>query len=277
MVYSLDELDGCFPLNTIVPGLEHFKPPPGDFTADGEWEHLYDVFALSRGCHRAGSLRLRRSAHGDNETRLQSTYDKVSPGGFRHVLNADMVCGTDSLATPVRWSWRYTTRDAKGQVVPGTAFEKRARCDGETVTVSDKLAARTFKLTQSPVLSWALFEAVQRLPRESFDPLRFTLIDEFDLPKPNQSIRYRNRLTVRLGGKRVQREQWRRLEKGRVRRTRWEREGGTDTVLHSYTHTGDGILPWVYWVDDSGRLLFARAGLKAFIMKEAKGSPDGKS
>ena len=41
---------------------------------------------------------------------------------------------------------------------------------------------------------------------------------------------------------------------------------GQPVRLHAYDHLGEGIVPWIYWVDDRGRLLLAVSGLEAYLL-----------
>ena len=114
-----------------------------------------------------------------------------------------------------------------------------------------------------------LLDAVQRLPRAAFEPKRFTLLDDFDVVKANQTLAYRKTVEVLLGGRRVQKQHWEKLEKGRIRKTSWGREGDRPVRLHAYEHLGDAIVPEVYYVDDQGRLLFMVAGIEAYVWEAA--------
>ena len=86
---------------------------------------------------------------------------------------------------------------------------------------------------------WSLFDAVQRLPGKATRPLRFTMLEEMDLVKPDQRLEFREETDLEVG----------------------------DTTLHlrGYQQIGWGVLPWQYWVDDQGRLLFAFSGVRACI------------
>jgi len=69
-----------------------------------------------------------------------------------------------------------------------------------------------------------------------------------------------------LGQREVRKQRWVQLEKGRIRKTYMAKEGGRDVRLHAYSQVGRGIVPWVYWVDEQGRLLFIVAGLEGYVL-----------
>ena len=112
------------------------------------------------------------------------------------------------------------------------------------IDLTDGRTQRQIPAPGAYAVNWALFEAVGRLPREEFEPLRFTMLDHFDQLKPGQVLSYRETADVSLGGRSVR--------------------------LHAYDHLGEGIVPWIYWVDDEGRLLFAVSGLEAYLLDSFK-------
>jgi hypothetical protein len=48
--------------------------------------------------------------------------------------------------------------------------------------------------------------------------------------------------------------------------------GAGPRTLHAWRLTGKGIIPTVYWVDASGRLLFVLSGSEVYVLKEADGA-----
>jgi hypothetical protein len=95
--------------------------------------------------------------------------------------------------------------------------------------------------------------------------MRFTLLDDFDQVKPDQTLAPHGQVTLTLGGSRVVRHRVEKLEKGTVHRPVVEREGGRNVVLRQYSQTGRGVVPWVYYVDEAGRLFFVVAGIEAYV------------
>ena len=94
-------------------------------------------------------------------------------------------------------------------------------------------------------INWLLLEAVGRLPRAAFPPLGFTLLEDFDRPKPHHTLHYAETVNLALPA---------------------QRHAGEALRLHVYHHLGDGNMPWVYWVDDQGGLLFAVSGFEAYVL-----------
>jgi len=93
-------------------------------------------------------------------------------------------------------------------------------------------------------VNWSLFDAVQRLPGADTPARTFTLIDHFDQVKPETTLSFRKAMDVRVAG-------------GRTLRTR------------AYQQLGCGNVPWVYWTDEAGRLLWVVAGLEGYVLEPA--------
>ena len=114
-----------------------------------------------------------------------------------------------------------------------------------TIVIQDPHETKALPVAGPYTLNWCLFDAVQRLPREKTQPLGFTLIDHFDEPKADCTLAFRKRMDVAVAG-------------------------GRTIATYSYDQLGRGNVPWVYWVDDRGRLLFVAAGLEAYALESSK-------
>jgi len=267
-----------FTLNTIAGQLLGFQPPTDPFDPQDDWELAYGIFSLGGSRTRAvrigrvGNLRIRRRRDTNDGTVLNIDCEKRASGGYRRQVTAELHCRADALATPVRWSFASHTLSSDGELVENTALAKTAAAERGKVEIRDGKSRRTIDVPSAFTVNWALFEAVQRLPRKAFEPLRFTMLDHFDQVKRNQVLSYRKTADVLLGERRVLKHRWEQLEKGRVRKSSWALTGGQVVRLHAYDQVGAGIVPWVYWVDDQGRLLFVIAGLEAYILDSPKAS-----
>ena len=235
-----------FTLNVVAPHLKGFRPPQGPHDPRGDWTLAYVVYTLGaiRGPGgRLGGLVVRRRAADDGGATLAIEYEKrVNPQHVQKVV-AEITCRGDALATPVRWTFSSEIAGRAGGAdgpVENTRLEQSATAEDGHVEIRDGTHSRRLAAGPPFAINWALFEAVGRLPRETFDPIRFTLLDHFDQLKPAQVLSYRLSADVQLAGQPVR--------------------------LHAYDHLGEGIVPWIYWVDDRGRLLFAVSGLEAYLV-----------
>ena len=116
--------------------------------------------------------------------------------------------------------------------------EKAIVRDGKVKTTA---MGRSFEreISSGFTSNWSLFDAVQRLPGEETSTLDFTLLEDLDLIKDRQQLSY-----------------WQSAEFG---------FGESICPLVGYQHTGQGILPYQYWVDEHNRLLFVISGIRAYI------------
>ena len=245
-----------FPLNAIHRGLFDCAPPAGAHDPEGDWELTYRICTLSRRCEHVGDLGLKRRNQG-KEFLLGVRYDKYMPQGYRQWIEAEIRCSKDRLPKPLAWTFLSEIRDPEGQPIEGTRTEH---------TQEDLQSVPSTPYT----LNWILFECVPRLPKEPFEPIRFTLLDHFDQVKPDYRLGFRESLWTVLGGSRVQATQIEELEKGRVARKVWDMEGAVATPLTGYDLVGRGNVPWVFYVDEQGRLLYVVAGLESYMIECAE-------
>lgn len=208
----------------------------GGVDGSGAYTATYAMLAMPRRPGRVGTIRYTKKPAGDGSTIAMTMEDGQCRGCVQKV-SAVMHCNTGRLSTPVRWE--CTEEMFRGDTpVPGTKIAKSATVRDGTLTVAGAAASRTQKIGDAYTVNWALFDAVGRLPRETFEPVRFVLLDHFDQYKPNQAVHYRNSLKVAL-------------KTGPV-------------MLHLYDHFGCGNLPWTYFVNDGGIMVLAVAGLEAY-------------
>ena len=234
-----------FTLNVVAPHLKGFRPPQGPHDPRGDWTLAYVVYTLGgigNPGGRIGRLVVHRKAAADGGASVGIEYEKnVNPRRVQRV-GAEIACRGDALATPVRWTFcsELTGRADGAEPIEGTRIEQSAVAEAGQVEIRDGTRSRRLAVGPPFTINWALFEAVGRLPREPFDPIGFTLLDHFDQPKPCQVLSYRLSTDVELAGQPVR--------------------------LHAYDQLGEGIVPWIYWVDDAGRLLMAVSGLEAYVL-----------
>jgi len=227
------------PFLQTLGALDVLKPPAGAFDPVGTWRHTYRLW-LVQPWSSGGALALSRKPLPDGKIALTADLRLAERGGFERRTHATLTCAADRLATPLSWTLESHGLDLEDKpITRADVTEKGTLADGE-LAVAFGGQTRKQSVPSPATSNWSLFDAVQRLPREKTQPLSFTLIEDMDLVKPNQRLTFRETTTVALGGKTVR--------------------------LHGYQQTGQGILPWQYWVDDAGRLLLAFSGVRAYIL-----------
>ena len=236
---------GDFTLEFAAARLKDFKPPTAEFDPRGRWKLTYGVYtfaAIKAGTTpggRTGSLTLFREPR-DGGSVVEVDFEKHLIGGASQRVIARLVCRDDALATPSEWDYSSEFFDRAKDPLPAAGLEKSAKILEGRVEIDDGKYTQLIQIDGPFTINWALFEAVGRLPRGPFAPLEFTLLDHFDQVKGGQTLVYRKSLSMELGDR--------------------------DVRLHAFDQLGRGIVPWVYWVDDSGRLLAAISGLEAYIL-----------
>jgi hypothetical protein len=231
-----------YSLDIVSDYLAGFTPPDGPFDPRGEWDHRYVMWIALRGQsgkdHKHGALRIRRAvdASGIITLSVSQTTGPLSAGKTGHTT-ARITCRADRLATPRKWEIESRILDAKGKPVPYSQSRVTGEVAGGEIVFSGT-ADRRLRAPKAFTGSWSLFDAVQRLPFDS-DPVQFDMLDDLELMKPRQRLAPGPAVEVALGG-------------GKLK-------------LHSFEQTGDGILPYSYWLDDQHRLLAAVGGVRTFI------------
>lgn len=239
-----------FPLDSLEPYLTKFSPPKGDFETSRSWRQSYGVYSIARiggpGGRRTGRLTLARRAGQDGKAEIDVACDRHLVGGRHKVAGAIEIRPDSVLSTPVSWWFETRLLDPTGRSITGTRMTKTGLLKEDEVLITCTDDVQKTKVSGSCTTNWSLFDAVQRLPREKTKPQRFTLIDHFDQVKPGYLLSYRKTMDVSLGGKKLR--------------------------LAAYDQVGRGNVPWVYWVDGRGRLLFIVAGLEAYVLESSRQS-----
>jgi len=243
-----------YPLRSLATVLPRFQPPRGAFDPAGSWRNVYGVYTLASrtgpAARRVGSLAVERSAGSDGQAAWKVSYGKTLAGGTQKVSGELHGPADDALAAPRSWSFRIRLLDGAGRALARANVDGRAACRDGEVTVAYGAQRRAFHVPGRYTVNWCLFDAVQRLGGKGRKPISFTLIDHFDQPKPGTSLAFRAENVVAVAG-------------GRALRTQ------------AYEQLGPGNVPWVYWVDGRGQLLFVVAGLEGYVLetKPAGGKP----
>lgn len=265
MPQMVTQLTDHFALAHFERALQGFRPPAADFDPAGAWVNCYDIWECSQGTAKLGAMRIERTPLENGRVKLDVTFRKTAKAGTMRA-QMSVECLADELSTPVRWQGQTVSHDAGGVAIEDTLIRETGELvDGQLLVSIGQTTTRT--PVGGPVaLDWCLFDAVQRLPGETLGPLSFTLVDRLSHQvKPDQRLTFRSAPTVELGGRRVWREEKQELERGTVYRPVPAREGAVPVALRAYDQTGRGIVPIVYWVDESGRLLLVLSGLFGYV------------
>jgi hypothetical protein len=234
------------PLSPAVLGelgaLTGLAPPRGAFDPAGAWEQTWRIWAVSGAELRAqlGYLRIRREPDEAGKSVTLSVEKRLNlNGGDAYLTRADIECAADALVSPTAWTVESVVLGTDGEPVEVTAVRESVEVRDDTlhVTAGDKTLVRD---VGGPLTTdWGLFDVVQRLPLSRTAPLEFTVLEELDLPKARQRLSYRGTGEVELEGEKL--------------------------GLSCYQMIGEGLLPYLYWVDEHRRLLMAISHTRAYI------------
>ena len=259
-------LEQLFSLDMLAEHLAGFQTPQAEHDPAGDWQHVYRFYSLAGigdfgGRH--GTVRIERARCGTGRFAMHVECERKTPGQFATRLRADIIARDERLPTPLQWSWQSEIVNSEGKVLPDSHLERSAALKDGLVEIAGRKQKSAVR--EPAVINWLLFDAVGRLPQEQFSPLRFTLVDHFDQIKLGHTLKYVRSATVLLGQIRP------RHLKSDDANGNWqpapsEQSEGRPVRLHVYHHFGEGILPWVYWVDDRGRPLIVVSGIEAYVI-----------
>lgn len=219
--------------------------PPTPFDPNGGWSQSYSIVAVENDAI-AGRLVLSRQP-GETAT-LTVGWAKQSGPGSHWRLNGTIHSSNDPRSGPVDWTYRLQRHGGRyadeGKAVAGTTIERSFTIDRKTLIAKGGLQSAKTLIEQPLLLNWQLFDLSQRLLRHGTQVGPFTLIEQFEVSKPSQWLRYRGPADVDFAdGKRA---------------------------LHAYEQLGVGVVPWVYWVDEkSSRLVAVVSGVEAYVWEKA--------
>jgi len=218
--------------------LKDFSLPTDRFEPNGTWTNMYRLWLVQRHLG-GGSLRLRRERRGNDGVRLRVDLSVAEVSGYLRRTNVVLDCAADALCTPQSWTLESQSLDLEDRPTKGTRFSESGAAGDGSIEIRFGKRTRKEKVPRPFTSNWSLFDAVQRLHGEKTRPLKFAMLEGMDLLKPGQRLELREAKEFKLGGRKLR--------------------------LRGYHQIGRGVLPWQYWVDERGRLLFAFSGLRAFI------------
>ncbi|NOZ22917.1 MAG: hypothetical protein GXP25_17710 [Planctomycetes bacterium] len=221
--------------------LEGFEPPEGDFDPTGAWDHLYRFWLVGNPWQQyRGFFQVTRSAPAEGSLKLCVNRSiLLSQHPAFHNTEIQMTCAADALCTPRSWELKAETRDIHGKPFDESRVEESASVHGGTITTKRNGRDLTRTIPTPFTSDFSLLDVVQRLPKGDTKPIEFALLQEMDEIKEDQSLSYREKLDFEIGGRTL--------------------------PLHCYQQIGRGLLPYRYYVDDHGRLLFAFSAVRAYI------------
>jgi len=228
--------------------IDEIPQTPKQFDPQGNWTNTYRIWTChgfrETGNQNVGFVRIKRGAPGESKTAfgLEIHQEVVEADGMLNIIEVNMMCLNNQLASPFAWKLFNRFIDPDGKIIDelGTKEEVEVRENVKTV----RIGRRTFKRKVAGQFTseWCLFEAVQRLKFDKDSSLSFDILEGLSLLKQGQQLSYRGVDTMNLNRKNIS--------------------------LHRFDQLGDGILPYEYWLDNNHRLVAAVSMNKAYILDE---------
>lgn len=266
---TAEALKTIFPLNGLVNRPANrfpaFELPAGPFDPCGNWRLSYSVHMLRPDFVRRGTLRLSRLVKASGEIVLTVHVESTLTGQCREELRGEVYFNRDDLFTPCRWQYASRIVDSQGNALGMAGLSRSAVVKQDLVEFKDFKTVRRIPAPKPFTVNGCLFDVVQRRSIEAAKT-DFALFDHFENYKPEQSLTFRKSVSVLLGGSEGlaldpnSEREGQRAEPG-------DKEHGIPVRLHAFDHIGIGEIPWVYWVDEKGLLLFAVSGIQAYVFE----------
>jgi hypothetical protein len=247
-----------FLLSLVPQELKGFVPPEGPFDAHGAWTHRYNLYNMTSqfypdfdkkvGMLPTGSLKLERIPKGLGGCTLAFELAKDTAANLVQHISGKLSCAGDALSTPISWDLTETLCAPFGSVAFQRTMRKSGKRAGGALEIAIDGATVRHDSPGAYSSNWALFDAVQRLPRTVETPLQFSLLDGCDALKRGHILAFRRTVNVELPVPESKK---------------------TTMILHRYDHRGSAFSPAAYWTDEQGRVVFFISGIDVWVMAPA--------
>lgn len=228
--------------------LEGFQPSPTPFDPGGTWEQGYRVLIIGRVSPpyqewqsiSAGALSCKREPAQEGSFRLRVRFvaNQSISGKSMDYVEAELLCASDRFASLRRWRRHFLSLSPDGAPVPGSMVSETGEV-AKGYLIFRSTVERKVPLDGPLTANWAVFELLQRLPREGVEEMRFAMLEELEFLRWNQRLVPGKPFEFELGGQRL----------------RWD-------CFHQF---GDGVLPWTYCLDEQRRLVLAASAMRAYV------------
>lgn len=223
---------------------------PSSFDPDGSYTAVYRVWAtqgFEGRDHQQGFIRLRRIQRSLSSFELEIRQVMRDGNKQLHSVDARMVCSRELPSSPIGWT-------LASEFVREDAGRLDDLCQIETGCVNSgvleiRRGDHTHRLIVEANLAsdWGLLETVQRLPFGSEADISFAMLEGLSLLKERHRLSYAGCVS--------------------------EVSPHGEFTLHCFQHTGRGIVPCEYWLDEEHRLLAVIGGGRAYIMEPLMVAP----
>ena len=238
-----------FSLLKIEKLLQEYQLPAEDnFTTDAFLLN-YRLFNLyGNNAAPAGKMKWQLEPSG-NQHLFRFTVERNAGNGitdqsksFLYIAEGEATCKKDDTLTPVKWSVskRISMNGAREGYL-GTRQVSSGSFKDNRIVLKDGKRKITWETGSLPLSwKWGVMALVQNMSKNNQPEVRFSALDEFDALYADQSVKFVKDLPLDCDGS---------LRNFKI-----------------FLHSGDGLLPTVYWVDNYFRTVFVLTGMEAYIL-----------
>ncbi len=241
-----DDKTLCEPLHPALMtnlGLDNPVPKGDGFDPFGSWRICYRIW----GNHgwtwfqnkNMGHLEIIRCP-AENDIRFEVRQVIVNTDGMFQVVEAELRCCPDHLASLIDWSARTTCYDFAQCPMPELSMRTEGRVEKNQVILSVNGRPRQAPLAKGPLISqWTIVDLLQR-GNQACGP-DFTALEHDRKLKPGHRLEISHVISP---------------------------ERTANGLLQPFLQLGSGMLPWEYWRDSHQRILYAFSGSVMLALDE---------
>jgi hypothetical protein len=227
--------------------VDEFPATPKEFDPQANWVNTYRIWTChgfrETGNQNVGFVRFERLADKLNAAHTLKIHQEVAEAdGIVNVIDAEIQCQYDQLASPVRWRLSSRFIGPNGHSQEELSIQEKAQIEGNIVILQTGSRTLRRKVPSRLTCDYSIFEAVQRMKFDKETSLSFDMLEGLSLLKQGQQLSYRSAYQMNLSSNNVS--------------------------LHRFDQLGDGILPCEYWLDNNHRLIVVTSMNKAYILDE---------
>ena len=148
-------------------------------------------------------------------------------GGVDNLLDAEITCNADDLNSLRTWTLHSYEIGPRGEADPLSELTEEGSREGGKISVDSDSYRYSYSPNNPVVTQWTMLDFLIRKATPGLI-VKFDLLQDLSLFKPNQSLVYDGRTLVPL-------------------------KNAREVTLETYAQTGEGILPTHYLLDRQGR------------------------
>ena len=232
-----------------IMGEGNLFPDASGFDPSGNWLHHYRVWTNHGDCKaqnkNTGHISIARNAQSDS-VNFQVRQVIVNQDGMFQRIEAEINCSNDAPGSVQNWQTRIYFYDTSQCPMADMNLEITGTVSPESVQMTVNGATESYPLTCPLLCQWLICDCIQRNRKRLDD---FSVLEHGMKLKPHHCL----------------------IPSQPVRPEATNAAG----TLALTVQRGHGLLPWEYWQDTSGRVLYAFSGTVMYILDEdAPGKTD---